>query len=171
VREVPGSPTYRAGPRPGGTDEWGQDSLRLYLRQIGRHPLLAAADEVELARAIEAGDDAQDLLGNPETCAERSDELTRTVEAGRAAKQRFVEANLRLAFSIAKGYQERGLPLLDLIQEANLGLIRGVEKFDWRQGFKFSTYATWWIRQGINRAIANTARTIRLPVHLHELLM
>ena len=120
------------------------DSLRLYLRSIGRVPLLSAAEEVYLARRIERGD----LL----------------------AKQHMVEANLRLVVSIAKGYMGRGLTFLDLIQEGSLGLIRAVEKFDYRRGFKFSTYATWWIRQAVTRAIADKGRTIRIPVHMAEKL-
>ncbi len=120
------------------------DSLRLYLRSIGRVPLLSAADEVTLAKRIERGDVA--------------------------AKQHMVEANLRLVVSIAKGYMGRGLTFLDLIQEGSLGLIRAVEKFDYRRGYKFSTYATWWIRQAVTRAIADKARTIRIPVHMAEKL-
>jgi RNA polymerase primary sigma factor len=120
------------------------DSLRLYLRSIGRVPLLSAAEEVALAKRIERGD----VL----------------------AKQHMVEANLRLVVSIAKGYMGRGLTFLDLIQEGSLGLIRAVEKFDYRRGYKFSTYATWWIRQAVTRAIADKARTIRIPVHMAEKL-
>src|SRR6201746_211602 len=120
------------------------DSLRLYLRSIGRVDLLTAAQEVELAKRIERGD----ML----------------------AKRQMVEANLRLVVSIAKGYLGRGLSFLDLIQEGSLGLIRAVEKFDYRRGYKFSTYATWWIRQAVTRAIADKARTIRIPVHMVEKL-
>ena len=120
------------------------DSLRLYLRQIGRVPLLTAEEEVALAKRIERGD--------------------------MDAKARMVEANLRLVVSIAKGYLGRGLSLLDLIQDGSLGLIRAVEKFDYRRGFKFSTYATWWIRQAVSRAIADKSRTIRIPVHMVEKL-
>jgi len=120
------------------------DSLRLYLRSIGRVPLLSAAEEVFLAKRIERGDVA--------------------------AKQQMVEANLRLVVSIAKGYMGRGLTFLDLIQEGSLGLIRAVEKFDYRRGYKFSTYATWWIRQAVTRAIADKGRTIRIPVHMAEKL-
>jgi RNA polymerase primary sigma factor len=124
--------------------EPGLDSLRLYLRSIGRVPLLSAAEEVSLAKRIERGDGA--------------------------AKQHMVEANLRLVVSISKGYMGRGLTFLDLIQEGSLGLIRAVEKFDYRRGYKFSTYATWWIRQAVTRAIADKARTIRIPVHMAEKL-
>jgi RNA polymerase primary sigma factor len=118
------------------------DSLQLFLADVGRHKLLTAADEVMLAKQIEKGD----LL----------------------AKRRMIESNLRLVVSIAKGYRGLGVPFLDLIQEGTLGLNRAVEKFDWRRGFKFSTYATWWIRQSVQRAVANNARTIRVPVHVVE---
>ena len=149
------------------------DALRRYLQEIGRYPLLTAADEVTLAKAIEAGHLAQERLESRARLPRgvTREDLVRDVAAGLEAKQRFIESNLRLAFSIAKGYRDRGLPFLDLIQEANVGLMRGVEKFDHRRGFKFSTYATWWIRQGLSRSIANDARTIRLPVHVHELMM
>ena len=118
------------------------DALQLFLREAGRHPLLTPAQEVELAKLVETGD--------------------------RDAKQRMIQANLRLVVSIAKNYRSQGLPFLDLIQEGTLGLIRAVEKFDWRRGFKFSTYATWWIRQAVARALADKARTIRMPVHIVE---
>jgi RNA polymerase primary sigma factor len=120
------------------------DALQLFLREAGRHPLLTAAQEVELAKKIERGDPA--------------------------AKQRMIQSNLRLVVSIAKNYRNQGLPFLDLIQEGTLGLIRAVEKFDWRRGYKFSTYATWWIRQAVARALADKARTIRMPVHIVERL-
>jgi RNA polymerase primary sigma factor len=120
------------------------DALSLFLREVGRHPLLTRAQEVELAKRLERGD-----LG---------------------AKQQMIESNLRLVVSIAKNYRHQGLPILDLIQEGTLGLIRAVEKFDWRRGYKFSTYATWWIRQAAARALAEKARTIRLPVHIVERL-
>jgi RNA polymerase primary sigma factor len=120
------------------------DALQLFLKDIGRVPLLTAAQEVELAKRIESGD--------------------------QQAKTQMVEANLRLVVSIAKGYRGRGLPFLDLIQEGTLGLVRAVEKFDWRRGFKFSTYATWWIRQAVTRALADKGRTIRIPVHVVEKL-
>ena len=118
------------------------DALQLFLREAGRHQLLTAAQEVELAKRIERGDGA--------------------------AKQRMIQSNLRLVVSIAKNYRNQGLPFLDLIQEGTLGLIRAVEKFDWRRGYKFSTYATWWIRQAVARALADKARTIRMPVHIVE---
>ncbi|MFN8222591.1 MAG: sigma-70 family RNA polymerase sigma factor [Gaiellales bacterium] len=120
------------------------DALQLFLREASRHPLLTAAQEVELAKLIEQGDDS--------------------------AKSRMIQSNLRLVVSIAKNYRNQGLPFLDLIQEGTLGLIRAVEKFDWRRGFKFSTYATWWIRQAVARALADKARTIRMPVHIVERL-
>jgi RNA polymerase primary sigma factor len=118
------------------------DALQLFLREAGRHQLLTAAQEVELAKRIERGDGS--------------------------AKQRMIQSNLRLVVSIAKNYRNQGLPFLDLIQEGTLGLIRAVEKFDWRRGYKFSTYATWWIRQAVARALADKARTIRMPVHIVE---
>ena len=118
------------------------DALQLFLREAGRHQLLTAAQEVELAKRIERGD--------------------------MDAKERMIQSNLRLVVSIAKNYRNQGLPFLDLIQEGTLGLIRAVEKFDWRRGFKFSTYATWWIRQAVARALADKARTIRMPVHIVE---
>src|SRR5687767_9906047 len=120
------------------------DALQLFLREAGRHQLLTAAQEVELSKRIERGDEQ--------------------------AKQRMIQSNLRLVVSIAKNYRNQGLPFLDLIQEGTLGLIRAVEKFDWRRGFKFSTYATWWIRQAVARALADKARTIRMPVHIVERL-
>jgi RNA polymerase primary sigma factor len=120
------------------------DALQLFLREAGRHALLTAPQEVELAKKIERGDEA--------------------------AKQRMIQSNLRLVVSIAKNYRNQGLPFLDLIQEGTLGLIRAVEKFDWRRGYKFSTYATWWIRQAVARALADKARTIRMPVHIVERL-
>ena len=144
----------------------GSDLVRLYLREIGRVPLLTAREEVDLAKAIEAGLYAGRRPPEEGICA--ADELADLVEEGRRAKRRLIEANLRLVVSIAKRYMGRGMSFLDLIQEGNLGLIRGVEKFDHAKGFKFSTYATWWIRQAITRAIADQARTIRIPVHMVE---
>ena len=145
------------------------DLVRIYLREIGRVPLLTAEDEVELAKTIEAGLFAEEKLGGgfPMLGAMHSD-LVMLVGEGVRAKQRLIEANLRLVVSIAKRYIGRGLVFLDLIQEGNLGLIRAVEKFDYTRGYKFSTYATWWIRQAITRAIADQARTIRVPVHMVE---
>ena len=149
-----------------------EDLVRLYLTDIGQYPLLTKDDEVRLAQVIEKGADARGQLENPEitlTPAKKR-ELRRAARKGDGAEQTFVQSNLRLVVSIAKKYQASGLPLLDLIQEGNLGLMHAVEKFDWRKGFKFSTYATWWIRQAITRGIANTGRTIRLPVHAGDTL-
>jgi RNA polymerase primary sigma factor len=145
------------------------DLVRIYLREIGRVPLLTAEDEVELAKAIEAGLFAQEKLAGGLPChGAGQGELSLLAAEGLRAKQRLIEANLRLVVSIAKRYIGRGLSFLDLIQEGNLGLIRAVEKFDYTKGYKFSTYATWWIRQAITRAIADQARTIRIPVHMVE---
>ncbi|NYH45640.1 RNA polymerase primary sigma factor/RNA polymerase nonessential primary-like sigma factor [Micromonospora jinlongensis] len=153
------------------TDERGisTDLVRAYLNGIGRTKLLTAAQEVDLARRIEAGLFADEKLA---TCTPVSAELRADLELivaeGRAAKDHLLEANLRLVVSIAKRYTGRGMAFLDLIQEGNLGLIRAVEKFDYAKGYKFSTYATWWIRQAITRAMADQARTIRIPVHMVE---
>ena len=149
------------------------DPVRMYLKEIGKVPLLTAAEEIDLAMKIEAGVAAGEQLETAdagEIELERRDlrRLTRIEEVGFDAKQQLIEANLRLVVSIAKRYVGRGMLFLDLIQEGNLGLIRAVEKFDYRKGFKFSTYATWWIRQAITRAIADQARTIRIPVHMVE---
>jgi RNA polymerase primary sigma factor len=148
------------------------DLVRIYLREIGRVPLLTAQDEVELAKSIEAGLFAEETLrgGCPAhgPLGAELAELAMLGAEGLRAKQRLIEANLRLVVSIAKRYIGRGLVFLDLIQEGNLGLIRAVEKFDYTKGYKFSTYATWWIRQAITRAIADQARTIRIPVHMVE---
>jgi RNA polymerase primary sigma factor len=146
------------------------DLVRIYLREIGRVPLLTAEDEVELAKAIEAGLFAEEKRSGefPGAGAAADEELEHLAAEGLRAKQRLIEANLRLVVSIAKRYIGRGLVFLDLIQEGNLGLIRAVEKFDYTKGYKFSTYATWWIRQAITRAIADQARTIRIPVHMVE---
>jgi RNA polymerase primary sigma factor len=148
------------------------DLFRQYLREIGRIPLLTAADEVELARSVEAGLFAEEYLAlHHETVDDRlADELDHLIVRGRIAKRRLVEANLRLVVSVAKRYIGRGLTMLDLVQEGNLGLIRAVEKFDYTRGYKFSTYATWWIRQAMSRALADQARTIRVPVHVVELI-
>ena len=145
------------------------DLVRIYLREIGRVPLLTAEDEVELAKSIEAGLYAEEKMNSGFTLStgDRAD-LEWLAADGVRGKQRLIEANLRLVVSIAKRYIGRGLVFLDLIQEGNLGLIRAVEKFDYTRGYKFSTYATWWIRQAITRAIADQARTIRVPVHMVE---
>jgi len=148
-----------------------EDLVRLYLTDIGQYPLLTKEDEVRLAQAIEAGVAARtEMEAGGTITAARKRELRKQLRAGEDAERTFVQSNLRLVVSIAKKYQASGLPLLDLIQEGNLGLMHAVEKFDWRKGFKFSTYATWWIRQAITRGIANTGRTIRLPVHAGDTL-
>ncbi|MBW4722209.1 sigma-70 family RNA polymerase sigma factor [Saccharothrix obliqua] len=145
------------------------DLVRVYLNGIGKTALLTAAEEVELAKRIEAGVFAQHVLETGSgLSATRREELRALVRDGHVAKNHLLEANLRLVVSLAKRYTGRGMPLLDLIQEGNLGLIRAVEKFDYTKGFKFSTYATWWIRQAITRGMADQGRTIRLPVHLVE---
>ncbi|MEU3455996.1 RNA polymerase sigma factor SigB [Micromonospora sp. NPDC006766] len=153
------------------TDERGvsTDLVRAYLNGIGRTKLLTASQEVELSKRIEAGLFAEEKLSTctPVSAALRTD-LELIVAEGRAAKDHLLEANLRLVVSIAKRYTGRGMAFLDLIQEGNLGLIRAVEKFDYTKGYKFSTYATWWIRQAITRAMADQARTIRIPVHMVE---
>ncbi|MCE2525289.1 MAG: sigma-70 family RNA polymerase sigma factor [Acidimicrobiia bacterium] len=148
-----------------------EDLVRLYLTDIGQYTLLTKDDEVELAQKIEAGIEAREELAVGKSLRpNRRVELRRLVREGEQAERQFVQSNLRLVVSIAKKYQASGLPLLDLVQEGNLGLMHAVEKFDWRKGFKFSTYATWWIRQAITRGIANTGRTIRLPVHAGDTL-
>ncbi|MGW2339897.1 RNA polymerase sigma factor [Streptomyces sp. NPDC001661] len=147
------------------------DLFRQYLREIGRIPLLTAAEEVELARRVEAGLFAEEKLAHaPDLDSQLALDLDRLVVMGRMAKRRLIEANLRLVVSVAKRYVGRGLTMLDLVQEGNLGLIRAVEKFDYARGYKFSTYATWWIRQAMSRALADQARTIRVPVHVVELI-
>nr|WP_229056479.1 RNA polymerase sigma factor RpoD [Collinsella sp. D33t1_170424_A12] len=149
------------------------DPVRMYLKEIGKVDLLTAADEVDLAMKIEAGLEASNKLeaaetGELELTRAEMRRLMRVEQVGLEAKQALISANLRLVVSIAKRYVGRGMLFLDLIQEGNLGLIRAVEKFDYEKGFKFSTYATWWIRQAITRAIADQARTIRIPVHMVE---
>jgi RNA polymerase primary sigma factor len=146
------------------------DLTRIYLRQIGRVPLLNAEKEVTLAKQIEAGLMAEHVLQTRNVTAAYRRELELIAKQGVDAKQLMLESNLRLVASEAKRYAGRGLTYLDLIQEGNLGLMRAVEKFDYTKGYKFSTYATWWIRQAISRAIADQARTIRLPVHMIELI-
>jgi RNA polymerase sigma factor (sigma-70 family) len=153
------------------TDERGMsaDLVRAYLNGIGRTKLLTAEQEVELSRRIEAGLYAEEkLTGETPIPPDLRTDLEIVAAEGRAAKDHLLEANLRLVVSIAKRYTGRGMAFLDLIQEGNLGLIRAVEKFDYTKGFKFSTYATWWIRQAISRAMADQARTIRIPVHMVE---
>ncbi|MFG2603925.1 RNA polymerase sigma factor RpoD/SigA [Streptomyces sp. NPDC048514] len=147
-----------------------RDLVGMYLDEIARTPLLDAAKEVELSQTIEAGVFARQVLdGYEESKADATrEELEELVAAGERAKDVFIRSNLRLVVAVARRYPRSGLPLLDLIQEGNAGLVRAVEKFDYRKGFKFSTYATWWIRQAITRSIADQSRTIRLPVHLVE---
>ena len=155
--------------RPLGTDD--ADDLRLYLEAAAREPLLTKEEEVELAQIIERGKEAEERLASGRLRSDTSIRKAReAIRKAEAARQRFIMANLRLVVSVARKYQGQGLPLLDLIQEGNIGLMRAVELFDWRRGFKFSTYATWWIRQGITRAIADRSRSIRLPVHIHDRL-
>jgi RNA polymerase primary sigma factor len=145
------------------------DDLRLYLEAAGAEPLLTKEEEVDLAMSIEHGKEAEERLGSGRIRSDATKrKLRETIRKAERARKRFILANLRLVVSIAKKYQGQGLPLLDLIQEGNIGLMRGVELFDWRRGFKFSTYATWWIRQAITRAIADRGRSIRIPVHVHE---
>ncbi len=157
------------------TDERGRlttDLVSQYLTAIGEYDLLTAEQEVELAQMIEAGEGALERLEKSDFDSKREElELRRLERKGREAKDAFLTANLRLVVANARRYANTsGIDFLDLIQEGNLGLIRAVEKFDWRKGFKFSTYATWWIRQAITRAIADKSRTVRIPVHLHDTL-
>ncbi|MFB6960622.1 RNA polymerase sigma factor [Streptomyces sp. NPDC056309] len=169
----PEAPSELPEPVPARTESGGpsSDLFRQYLREIGRIPLLTAAEEVELARRVEAGLFAEEKLTTaPDLDSRLALDLDRIVVLGRMAKRRLIEANLRLVVSVAKRYVGRGLTMLDLVQEGNLGLIRAVEKFDYARGYKFSTYATWWIRQAMSRALADQARTIRVPVHVVELI-
>ncbi|MFG3494002.1 RNA polymerase sigma factor [Streptomyces sp. NPDC047928] len=179
VPDVPEAPEAQESPEPSvpraGRADTGagpsSDLFRQYLREIGRIPLLTAAEEVELARRVEAGLFAEEKLARtPDLDTQLAVDLDRLVVMGRMAKRRLIEANLRLVVSVAKRYVGRGLTMLDLVQEGNLGLIRAVEKFDYARGYKFSTYATWWIRQAMSRALADQARTIRVPVHVVELI-
>ncbi len=154
-------------------DEWGDpsissDPVRMYLHEIGRTALLNSEEEVALAQLIVLGKQAAEKLKSAEVTPDEQDELEATFRRGKQAEQRLAQANLRLVVSVAKRYLGRGMSLLDLIQEGNIGLLRAVDKFDATLGFKFSTYATWWIRQAISRAIADQARTIRIPVHMVE---
>ncbi|WP_344521254.1 RNA polymerase sigma factor [Streptomyces rectiviolaceus] len=166
--ELPLPPAPRGRADTGGPSS---DLFRQYLREIGRIPLLTAAEEVELARSVEAGLFAEEKLRLAiDLDSQLALDLDKLVVVGRMAKRRLIEANLRLVVSVAKRYVGRGLTMLDLVQEGNLGLIRAVEKFDYARGYKFSTYATWWIRQAMSRALADQARTIRVPVHVVELI-
>ncbi|MDE5864377.1 MAG: sigma-70 family RNA polymerase sigma factor, partial [Lachnospiraceae bacterium] len=147
-----------------------EDPVRMYLKEIGKVPLLSAEEEISLAKKMEAGEIAKQQMaeGVDDLSKDAAKEMEDLIEQGDVAKKKLAEANLRLVVSIAKRYVGRGMLFLDLIQEGNLGLIKAVEKFDYRKGYKFSTYATWWIRQAITRAIADQARTIRIPVHMVE---
>ncbi|SCK37997.1 RNA polymerase primary sigma factor [Streptomyces sp. SceaMP-e96] len=170
VEEIIPEPEPEPVPRPE-TGSPSSDLFRQYLREIGRIPLLTAAEEVELARRVEAGLFAEEKLTHAtDLSSQLAFDLDKLVVLGRMAKRRLIEANLRLVVSVAKRYVGRGLTMLDLVQEGNLGLIRAVEKFDYARGYKFSTYATWWIRQAMSRALADQARTIRVPVHVVELI-
>ena len=145
------------------------DSISLYLKEIGRIPLLTAEQEVSLAKRMEAGRDTKKRLSNNRKLSHQDRvKLSATVRDGKSAQEHLIKANSRLVVSVAKKYVGRGVPFLDLIQEGNIGLIRAVNKFDYRRGYKFSTYATWWIRQAVTRAIADQGRTIRVPVHMYE---
>ncbi len=144
------------------------DSISLYLKEIGRVPLLTAAEEVDLAKRMEAGRDSRHRLNQEHVEWEEREHLLWLVRDGRSAQEHLIKANSRLVVSVAKKYVGRGVPFLDLIQEGNIGLIRAVKKFDYCRGYKFSTYATWWIRQAVTRAIADQGRTIRVPVHMYE---
>jgi RNA polymerase primary sigma factor len=145
-----------------------EDLVRLYLDGIGKYPLLGRDEEARLGQLIDDGRQAKDLLAGRGLSPSERKRLEKVARRGEAAAEQFIKANLRLVVSIAKRYQSPGMPLLDLVQEGNLGLMHAVDKFDWRRGFKFSTYATWWIRQAISRGIDNTSRAIRLPVHAGE---
>jgi RNA polymerase primary sigma factor len=144
------------------------DTIGLYLKEVGRVPLLTAEEEVELAQRIERGRLAREELARGNVSPRRRRELQRLIEDGWAAREHLITANSRLVISVAKKYMGRGVPFLDLIQEGNIGLIRAAKKFDYRRGHKFSTYATWWIRQAVTRAIADQGRTIRVPVHMGD---
>lgn len=146
--------------------EFGDEAIDIYLAEISRHRLLTAAEELELSKQVLAGLEAERRLAEGDT--KGRSELMASIEAGRRSHSRLVESNLRLVISVARRYQGMGLAILDLIQEGNIGLYRAANRYDWRRGFRFTTYAYWWIRQGITRAIADQSRTIRLPVHIHE---
>ena len=159
----------REGPAAG-ADLAAEDPSTFYLREISRTPLLTADEEVKLAQQLEAGNAARERLEAGSVSPEERDELERAVQEGERARKRLIESNLRLVVSLAKKYLGRGLSFLDLVQEGNIGLHKAVDRFDWRKGFRFSTYAYWWIRQAVGRAVAEQGRTIRLPGHVFELL-
>ncbi len=171
TRPQPGDAKNKAGRRHKDPSGVTSDTIGAYLERVSDHELLTAEDEVRLSRQMEKGAKAQAMLDSDRelTPTDRA-KLYRLIREGEEAKMEFIRSNLRLVISIAKRYSGRGLELLDLIQEGNLGLIRAVEKFDWRKGFKFSTYATWWIRQAITRGLGNHGRTIRLPVHMVDIV-
>ncbi|MHB0857848.1 MAG: sigma-70 family RNA polymerase sigma factor [Anaerolineae bacterium] len=156
---------FKSGTRVDLDDISADDTVSLYLKQMGQVPLLTGSEEVTLAKQIEAGDKARCKLRDTGLDADERDDLLGVVGAGETARAKLVEANTRLVVSVAKKYIGQGVPFLDLIQEGNIGLMKAVEKFDYHRGYKFSTYATWWIRQGITRALAQQSRLIRLPVH------
>jgi len=145
-----------------------EDTVGLYLREMARVPLLTIEEEVRLAKALESGRKARETLSNDGSDPREREELERQIEKGLAAREHLIKANTRLVVSIAKKYLGRGVPFLDLIQEGNLGLMKAVEKFDYSRGYRFSTYATWWIRQTVTRSIADQGRTIRVPVHMSD---
>ncbi|MBM2809316.1 MAG: polymerase, sigma 70 subunit, RpoD subfamily [Chloroflexi bacterium] len=164
-------PSFAVPRTPSPAEELAPDSpAALYLREISQRPLLTAEEEVMLAQQREAGEAAKEVVAAGEIDQDDRERLDEVIAIGDAARRRLVESNLRLVVSVARKYMGRGLLFLDLIQEGNIGLQRGVEKYDWRRGFRFSTYAYWWIRQAISRAVADQARTIRLPVHIIEQL-
>ena len=144
------------------------DTIGLYLREVSRVPLLNAQEEVDLAQRIESGRMAREELARGNVTSRRRIELRRLIEDGWGAREHLIQANSRLVISVAKKYMDRGVSFLDLIQEGNIGLIRATKKFEYRRGHKFSTYATWWIRQAVTRAIADQGRTIRIPVHMGD---
>ncbi len=144
--------------------------ISIYMRDINRIPLLTPQEEIQLAQELEAGEEAKSKLRIGALSPSEKAELEETVRRGEKARQKLTEANLRLVVSVARKYVGRGMPLMDLIQEGNIGLGRAVEKYDWRKGYRFSTYAYWWIRQAVTRAIADQARTIRVPVHMIEMI-
>jgi RNA polymerase sigma factor (sigma-70 family) len=168
--EVVDDLTGDAEPSPTTAGTSTTDGVRQYLNSIGRVALLTAEEEVDLAKRYQAGMAAKVKLHDPALTAQQKAQLKRLVTDGQRAQERLVTANLRLVVSVARRYLGRGLSLLELVQEGNLGLMRGVEKFDHTKGYKFSTYATWWIRQALTRGTANKARAVRLPVHVHELV-
>src|SRR5690349_3275011 len=173
MRGSEGAPIYRdavAGATTRAMGSPGEDGVRRYLQELSAHRLLTSADEMALGRAIALGRDAAAALAAHEHPVAERRRLQALVDAGDVARERFIAANLRLVVSIAKRYQTTSMPLQDVIQEGNLGLMRAVEKFEPERGFKFSTYATWWIRQAITRAIADKGRTIRVPAHVSEAL-